>query len=886
MPPALLTTKLVVPPPRPNRVLRPALRARLDEGLRLGRRLTLVSAPAGAGKTTLLSDWVAASGRPVAWLSLDEGDNDPTLFFSYLLAALGRVDARLGANLFELLHSPQAPALESLATALINDLARVGRSTILVLDDYHAVTRVAVHDLVAFLLEHAPSSLHLAIGTREDPPLPLPRLRARGQATELRGRDLRFTPAEAADFLTGTMGLTLPADAVAALEARTEGWVAGLQLAALALQSGRGGADDLVRAFAGDDRYIMDYLIAEVVERQPEDVRAFLRSTAVLDRLSGPLCDAVTGRDDGQRMLERLDAANLFVLPLDNRREWYRYHLLFAEFQRMALSREERAGAHRRAARWYESHGMTAPAVGHELAHAALTGRPDDAERLVAAAAEGMVQSGHIETVAGWLAALPDERVRANVDLALVSAWIAAVKGGMAEAEARVEEAEAHVGAPGDDPVRWGKLLTLRAFIALMGRREYGEAAALAQRALDALGDADPRARLIALWVLAESHERTSPAPVAIRAFREASRAGRELGSHVFAATAEMSLAGALNAHGRRHEALVVCAEAISRYVDAGGDPLPLAGMLFSHLGVLHYEANELEQALACHERGRRLNARLGVEGYDAVAEGLAAPTLYALGRRDEALDALERAHKAAGRRVLGEAEIYLAQRASMWINLGDLASARRWAEAAHVSLDEELRYLALERHVAFGRLLLAEGRADDARRWAERLLAFTERMGLGRWLITSHLLLALAVDRHEAGAARAHLLAALERAAPEEYVRAFLDEDARLIAMLPGVRAAAPAFVDALLAHAGIPAGRVGGRPGLGAQPLIEPLSERELEVLALIAEGLTNAEIGRRLFIATGTVKRHVNTIYGKLDVHGRIEAIARARDLHLIE
>lgn len=379
----LLSTKLHIPEARANLVTRSRLVARLAEGLRLGRRLTLVSAPPGFGKTTVIREWVGCAQRPVAWLSVDEGDNDPMRVIRYVTAALAQADDRVGRALPE--SSPSASPQE-LLVALINGLAGTGAELLLVLDDYHLIREFAVHDLTAFLLANQPASLHVAIGTREDPPLPLARMRARDQLTEIRESALRFTPEEAAAFLNQTMSLGLSTGSVASLASRTEGWITGLQLAGLALRQVTGAADEFVSDFAGDDRYIVDYLMAEVLDREPEPVRNFMRQTSVLDRLSAPLCDALTGRDDSQAMLERLESANLFLAPLDNRREWYRYHVLFAEALRLTLTAQERVELHKKAAAWFADHGSGELAVRHtRLAAEALAAFSSAGRRATAA---------------------------------------------------------------------------------------------------------------------------------------------------------------------------------------------------------------------------------------------------------------------------------------------------------------------------------------------------------------------------------------------------------------------------------------------------------------------------------------------------------------------
>jgi len=363
----LLATKLHIPEARASLVTRSRLLARLTEGLRLGHRLTLVSAPPGFGKTTLIREWVGDTERRVAWVSVDEGDNDAARFLRYVIAALAQADDGVGYNgVGQVLHQPSPSASpQEVLIALINDLTEAGADLLLVLDDYHLISEFAVHDLVAFLLANQPPGLHVVLGTREDPPLPLARMRARDQVTEIREGALRFTPGEATAFLNQTMSLGLSAESVASLTSRTEGWVTGLQLAGLALRQLVGTADDFVAAFAGDDRYIVDYLMAEVLNREPEPVRSFLRQTSILDRLFAPLCATLTGRDDAQAMLEHLEGANLFLVPLDNRREWYRYHVLFAEALRLTLTTQERITLHERAASWFAAHGLDALAVRH-----------------------------------------------------------------------------------------------------------------------------------------------------------------------------------------------------------------------------------------------------------------------------------------------------------------------------------------------------------------------------------------------------------------------------------------------------------------------------------------------------------------------------------------
>lgn len=874
----LLTTKLFIPPPHPNLVERPRLIERLDDGLHQGCKLTLVAAPAGFGKTTLVTEWVVSGAREVAWVSLDEGDNDPVQFLTYLIAALQQVDGSIGHTVRQLLQSPQLPPVPGLITPLINDIIAAGTPLTLVLDDYHFLSSPAVHEAVGFLLEHQPPIMHMVVSTREDLPdsILLPRLRARGQVTEVRERDLRFTAEEVTAF-NQAMGLNLPAMAVKALEVRTEGWIAGLQLAALALREGQGNPEAFIAAFTGDDRHVIDYLTAEVVQRQPEATRDFLRQTAILDRLTAPLCNAVTGTDDSREVLDRLEAANLLI-PLDNRREWYRYHRLFAEAVRTTLTPQEEKRLHQKAMRWYEAQGLVSQAVGHAL----VSGDLDNAERLIRLVAEEIMQGGNILTVRRWLDALPDERVRADGNLAIYKGWTMVITGELALAGSYADAAETcfrQTEAPDED---WGKLLVFRGLVAVLVERDYEKGIETATQALRLLGGIRSHWHIIALWIVAESLERTQNIATAIDTLREAQQAGVVLGEHVFVIVIEAALAKALNDHGQRRKALKVCQEAIDRHTDGGRRPSLLIGHLFTWMGMLAYEANQLEQAREYHEKAIALNGQLGLEHDLTSSRGLAAPTLYALGEVDAALKALQETYQNALQVSYADPNWFLAWEAHMRLRQGDLPFALRWVEQTGMSPDDKPEALDIGSHLVYGRLLLAQGQLAQARRWLDRLALFAEENGLYRWLIGVRIQQALVAARSgEHPAARNYLTQAVEAAAPEDYLRAFLDEDAQVLTLLRDARQASPAFVDKLLNYA-----REAGLEREAAhQPLVEPLSEREQEVLRLIAAGLSNREIAERLFITVGTVKRHVNNIYGKLGVHSRTQAVAQAQALELI-
>jgi LuxR family maltose regulon positive regulatory protein len=876
----LLMTKVYAPPPRPGLVARPHLIERLNEGLRHGHKLTLVSAPAGFGKTTLLGAWVAGLERPVAWLSLDEGDNDPVRFLAYLIAALQTVEADIGEGVLDVLQSPRSPSPESLLTTLINDIAATSQSFILVLDDYHLVEAQSIHKALTFLLTHLPLQMHIVIATRHDPPLPLIRWRARAELNEFRVDALRFSTAEMAVFLTETFGLQLEDREIEALEARTEGWITALQLAGLALQA-QDDAGEFIATFTGEDRYIMDYLIKEVLIHQPQHVRNFLQETAIFDRLSAPLCDAITGRDDSQTLLEQLDQNNLFVSSLDNRREWYRYHPLFTDVLRTRIDPLDEQRLHMQAVRWYEVHGYPHQAIQHALIYASLTGDPSEAAQLIVSTADEVIRQGTLVTVQRWLDAIPDEYVRSDWELATYVAWLRALRGDMLVATDYAQAARSAIQPETTSSINLGKLYVVRGYIAVFGLHDYEAALEWISQALETLGEDKVQWRAMALWVLAEAQERVRPITEAIATYRHAQRVGRELGVQFYAGMVEAWLATALNHHGRRREAVAICQSALDRFAEDREQVAPAASPICVQMGNLYYDANQLDEAWECFQQAVQLAGQLGLDYHRDTFAGLSAPVLHALGRTEEALVALQQAYQRPSAAHLQENDWFQAWEVNLCLQKRDLAFVRQWIERQELSVDGSLEYLRIETHLAFARALIALERQQEARQWLDRLERFTTDNELHRALITVHILKALLAelggDRSDALDSMAR---AVELAAPEEYYRLFLNEDVRAMELLNDVRGIAPTFVDRLLyMMASDPAQE------FASQPLFEPLSDRELEVLALIARGLTNREIGEQLYIAIGTVKRHTNNIYGKLNVSNRTKAVAKARELRLI-
>ena len=883
----ILTTKLNVPPPRADWILRPRLIEQLDQGLRT--KLTLVSAPAGFGKSTLVTSWLHTLGDRLpapprlAWLSLEEDDAGPLRFLAYLTAALKTLDGSIGHTAVSLLEAPQPPPASHVITLLINDLADLQAPCILVLDDFHAVSHPEIQTAVAFLLEHAPPHLHLIITTREEPGLPLARLRVQSQVTEIRLEHLRFTRDEAAAFLEQTMGLTLGADIVEALESRTEGWVAGLQMAALSLR-GRdraSGIDSLSPTLDdfGGHSYIIDYLGAEVLRQQSAEARTFLRQTSILNRLSAPLCDAVTGRSDSRDALSQLAQANLFLIPLDDQRRWYRYHSLFADFLRTELTESEQRGLHQRACEWYDAHGFTPEAIKHALAADDLAA----AERLIRGSVEDTLNAGGFTTLLAWINALPDDLVRARSDLSAYKAWILYLRGEIAEAEEYAATA-AEGQRPDNPPAQRGIFLGFRAYLEL-NRGDPARAAELGREALALLGSTKSFFRTTALSHLGQAQRLTGDRQAAIQTLRQAVTLGQQLRNPMIALDALGYLTLLLFQQGQLREAILLCQQALEPYADERHTP-PVAGLAFIPLGTLHFETNELEQAERGLRRGIALCQQMGTVYYTLVGHRSLAKLQCARGEIEAAWETVTAARRLAiqsesPRRI----RMVNALTAEIQLRQGQVAAAARTLADLHPSAQARSGY----ENLTFARLLLARDAAPAAHALLGELEASAEQQGRLGTLITIHVLQALAERalRHHAAALN-RLEQALSLAAPSGWRRVFLDEGPALAPLLAERRDVAPEFVDGLLsALPRAPAPRSGPAAVESAanQALMEPLSETQLAILRLVSDGLSNQEIADTLRITVGTTKWHLNQIYGKLGVASRTQALAHARRVKLL-
>ena len=899
---ALVTTKLRAPRTRPNLVERPRLREALVRNE--GRRLTLVSAPAGFGKTTLLSEWLevrSGDGGSIAWVSLEEADNDPARFLTYLVRALQPVEEGIGEGVLASLRSPDPPPVEVVVGALINELTRVEQNITIAFDDYHLITSKPVHEAVYFLMEHMPENVHLVISGRTDPPLSLAKLRARDQMAEIRAADLRFTSEEATAFLGDVMGLTLSAGDVAALEEVTEGWVAALQLAALSMRD-CADVSGFVEAFSGSNRHVLDFLTEEVLERQPEGVRNFLLKTSVLGRMSAPLCHTLTGRNDGQEMLEMLERENLFVVALDDERRWYRYHHLFAEFLRSRLQREhpERIRElHRRAAAWYQRNDWTSEAVGHALAAQDHLRAAYFVEHVV----DEMWSRGEVMTLLSWLEALPEEVMRRRPQLLMQYAAALLWVGRLDDVEPLVREIELAVGVnedprPSADETLRQRLLGGVAAIRSWRAYQKGEphdAIAFARQALALLPENDPYMRTHAAFRLAEGYRTADDLGAASAAFAETAELGRVAG-HDYLVLRAMSRQAKLHmAQGRLRKADHVLRRALRFAVERGGDSLPATGEVHVAMGKLLYEWNQLETATRRLEDGIRLAERMGK--FDTLVDGYVALSRVemAQGSAESALETAREANRLAQSSGAGEATIEAAAwNARLHLARSDLTAAVLELEQAAGGGDISLSVMWETEQISQARLLVARGDHDEALRLLEELRQSAEAAGRTGKLIEILTLQALALwARHEKVHAVRTLTQALTLAEPEGYVRTFVDEGPAMADLLSATlevrqrghadpASSVPArYLAKLLAALA----QEDAAPAAG-QHLHQPvLSERELEVLALIAAGNSNGEIAGKLFITVATVKTHINNLYRKLGARSRTQAVARAREMNLL-
>ncbi|MFC1879462.1 LuxR C-terminal-related transcriptional regulator, partial [Chloroflexota bacterium] len=850
----------------------------LIKKLNAGRygKLTLVSAPAGFGKTTLVGDWLRSANLPVAWLTIDEADNDPACFLAYFLAALGKIEPHIGKATGELLQLPEPPAPDLLMATLLNEITAISGPFILAIDDLQLIQSRAVLQQLSFIVERQPEHMHLVILTREDPALPLPRLRARGQMTEIRQDDLRFSEQECAEFLGKVMGIKVSPSDVATLERRTEGWIAGLQLAALAMQTTLTGAghiemEDFVKAFAGSNRYILDYLMEEVFERQTADVRDFLLKTSILDRLCGPLCDQVVERSASQALLQKLEGANLFIVPLDQSRNWYRYHRLFADLLRQRLRLQNKdliVSLHNRAARWYTRQGLLIEAFPHALAAEEW----DELENLVHSVSSDILSRGQIVTMLNWLDGIPAKVLLKRPRLCFDFCWPLILSGQHEKATNYLKRIEPLIG---DDRTFLGELATAQAYLA-RAQGENKRMVELSHRALSLLPKEDLLNRGIVAISLGIAYWHIGDMDEAEKALDEAFTVAQK-SANQYARLSALTFQGrVLAVRGRLH----LAAEKFMDVIQDGAQ-IPISALAYLDLSCLAYEWNDLPESARYLDEMKRNCQRNRNNEFLVVAYMMEARLKIAVNNLQAAGDALEMAQKLLQEGGFsGPTPARLAAAQVQFALAGDdLDDALYWAGQLddHADCHNFHRFFNLTR----AKLLLAQEKRAAARQHLELCYKAAVRQN---WRYGQIAILAMqALTASSLDESYELLEQALVMAQPEGIIRTFVDVGPGLGLFLQEAarRGTEPEYVGKILAV-------LKGGPQefmAGQSILVEPLSGREVEVLRLVAAGLSNREIGEKLIISMGTAKTHVHNLCGKLGVRNRIEAAKRGRELGLL-
>lgn len=885
-----ITTKLHIPTTRSSLIQRSRLSRQLNRCTQY--KLLLITAPAGFGKTTLLSEWSQRSTHPVAWVSLDATDNDPIHFWSYVIAALDKLDTSVGKNVLPFVHSSRPAPTEYTVPTLVNTVANIPDHFALVLDDYHCIESEAIHGAVAYLLDYMPANMHLILASRIEPPLPLAQWRARGQLLELRAADLRFSSEETGQLLNQTMELSLRPKDVTTLQRRTEGWAAGLQLAALAVQEHGGHtAITSLQDFRGDHHYIVSYLASEVLQQQPEPTRDFLLQTAILDTLNGSLCDAITGQANGQAILEQLHQGNLFITALSHKGQ-YRYHQLFADFLRDQIQHAPSVDVptlHLRAADWYERHGDLDRAIDHTLAAGCI----EEATQLIEKAARPHMLRGEFATLSRWFKALPDWAIRDNAEFCLIYAWVLANRGQIKAAAQYLDHLDAQLAD--DMNVLLGEAATIRARIAVI-QGDTAQNIHYSKKALDLLpSDTPMRSDVYLDLAFAYSG---ADFEAAESSFDEAINLSRATGNLRTALMATYYMACMYTDRGQFRRAVQSYQQALAWCQQA--DPTSAAAC-WAHagFGALLYEWNDLTAAIDHLQRAVKLAKQGGEVKVLMYARVPLALALHSQGRSDEAMAILDTAAEVAQQTCIQQLATQIGiTRMRISLDQGDVDTAGRWLQNQGINMWHE--NLSPKHVAALAWFHLAQSKtpppapADALSRVAELLEALCEGDATHDYpyLLVQHLtMLALVYqasgDQNQAVEKLARATAIAE---PLELARTFIDCGTELAVLLREVasRERGSSYVAKLLAafRDDLAAQRAPERPPRADdQPLIEPLGEREIEVLQHIARGHSNKEIADEMVVAVSTVKWYLRNIYGKLQVHRRTQAVARARELNLL-
>jgi LuxR family maltose regulon positive regulatory protein len=897
----ILLTKLFIPPFRSDGVYRPQLIARLEQ--HLTGSLTLLAAPAGYGKTSLLSSWAAQHPESVAWISLDGGDNDLGRWLSYLIGALRRVYSGFGQSALAMLGTPKALKPEPILTALLNEISTLDKDLFLVLDDYHVINEPQIHHAVTYILDHIPPRMQLMIATRSDPPLPLARLRGQGKLHEVRVEDLQFSTEESGYFLRKTFGIQISESDLLSLNRQTEGWITGLQMAALSLRD-QEDTSFFVREFAGDDRLIVDYLVEEVLSSVSEEKRHFLSHTGILEKLTGPLCDAVvygdeeTGRSD--ELLKTMEADHLFLMPLDNRREWFRYHQLFADLLKKRLMQshpEIIPELHRRASVWFEKYGY----INDAISHAFESDDHDRAAELISQEAEDALMRSEVVTLRRWIERLPADHPFPNPQLYIYHATTLLLGGESLEVvEERLREAERDSS---QDHVR-GELAALRAMGA-MYRGEMDASVDYAKQALELLSKKSHFLRSLTVDSLGIAYIMLGRLEDALDILQEAIRVGQESGNILVAVGALSNVAGLLMNSGEMKQAQELYTQALEMARDSQGKPLPIAGKALMGLGEIAREQDDLESAEQFISQSIELLQHLGESGI-VVGYLTLSRIFQTKGDVQGAFEMLERAQELAVQSQETEFDDILVaiQRTRLHLSLGNFDQALRWVEERKldpVAIVESggkedvqlasFQMLRLPEYTTLVRVLISQGRYKEAHSVLQSCLSIAKGTHQLRRIMECLILQAIILQHQEKRESALQVLEeALLLAEKHGYFRIFLDEGAVLARLLyeASEKRILPTFTGKLLA-AYTSAEALREIPSVSlefADEIVEPLSDREMEVLQLIARGLSNQEIAQELVLSLSTVKWHTSNIYGKLGVKNRTQAVAKARQLGIVD
>lgn len=902
----LLSTKLAAPYLRAPLVTRDPLLGRLEAGLKT--KLTLVSAPAGFGKTTLVSQWITSRRErdqfsPIAWVSLDPDDNDPVRFWRYILTASREFDAEISQSALDILNYSPQPSFEVLLTGFINQAALLESKAVFILDDYHVITEPQIHKTLSFFLEHLPPTLHAILVTRSDPPLPLARFRARNELHELRAEDLRFSLAETQAFIEQSIPATLPDEAVTRLAQRTEGWVAGLHLAALALQKRANQTEiqKFLETFTGSLRPIQEYLVEEVFAAQPEVLQEFLLRTSILNRLTGSLCDAVTGRDDSSILLEQLERANLFLMPLDSAGQWYRFHALFSEalqnYASQRLGEAQLQELHRKASRWYEAHGLLPEAVEAALASLDTPRAAGLIQRIIEPHIASLELSRWNEkhTLRRWMEQIPEEVLRAHPTICMTFAMaILFTSDRHAPAtklrlQTPLQIAEEHWQSEGNQP-KLGEVLAFRSLVDWF-QRELNESFSLAREALKLLPEGERQWRGITLVRIGGEELYAGRMHNARKTFLEA-RGFLEANENIYGVLDSTLFLGLVcYEQGELRQATHLFRQVLTRLENAPMDrdrALIRRGQALLGLGTLALEVDDLQTAEQYVTEGVAISQQFPDEDLLAYGPLVPARIKYARGEMKQAQDLLgELAAQTKFPLLLREVRAYQAR---LSLAMGDLAAVQRWSAGIEQQTDDTFIFYQEQEALVVARLLVAQRQEGEALLLLEDWLSDAQAKGRARSEMEIRILMALAhVALEDLPRAKQALFRALVLAQPEGYRRLFLDEGEPLAAILGGVLPdiedeSLATFARALL-YAQAQRTRRENVPLYGAIPAIEPLSEQEQRVLRLIGEGLTNPEIAEELVVSLNTVKTHVKSIYRKLNVSSRREARQAARHLNLV-